>query len=218
VQYACHELIHNRFGLQVKSVLNSTTCGLLVSERPRNTPDALAPHLLRGVLDEVQWATEDEPNKALRSAYKLSQLLVVTWCYAACADTNDNDGGRSGARPKKRRRTDSTSGLSVNFPVHAEYAKAEDRELHKRCDWSFVFPAHGKRFLGDAHGLEPMRLAYCVQLSKAREAQRALEREFGTAGDDDDEGADAREEGGIEKSDDGDEDDDKKEDEAEGSE
>lgn len=165
---------------------------LFVSERPSNAPDELAPHLLRGVLDEMSWATEDEESQQLRDAFKLSRLVCLTWCYAAfvdgtAADAYDEEPASSSARKRKRASTNTAASSNtvsegkhkLHWPAHAEYAKAEDRELHKRADWSFVFRARGSRFLGDTPGLQHMRLVYCVSINNAREAQHALEQTLG---------------------------------------
>lgn len=127
--------------------------GILISERPTNAPDELAPPLMRGILDEVEWAQEDEPTEELRKAFTIDKLVCLTWCYELASAKGEARG--------------------------AEYAKAEDKELHERSEWSFAFGARGSKLMGAWPGLRLFRLAYCVRLDQARAAQRTLERRFG---------------------------------------
>ncbi|KAL1568587.1 protein BCCIP isoform X2 [Salvia divinorum] len=55
--------------------------GLLVSQRVVNLPPQLLPPLYDGLFDEVEWATEDEPTKELRSSFHFKFYLIISKIY-----------------------------------------------------------------------------------------------------------------------------------------
>ncbi|OHT10273.1 p21 C-terminal-binding protein [Tritrichomonas foetus] len=51
--------------------------GFFLNERAYGVPPEIAPHLNRGIFEEVQWATEDLPTPEERNAYNLTHFLLV---------------------------------------------------------------------------------------------------------------------------------------------
>lgn len=55
--------------------LNSTA--LFLNERAYGVPPELAPHLMRGVLKEIAWATEDAETPEERESFKITHFILV---------------------------------------------------------------------------------------------------------------------------------------------
>ena len=55
--------------------LNQTA--LFLNERAYGVPPQLAPHLMRGVLKEIAWATEDAETPEERESFKISHFVLV---------------------------------------------------------------------------------------------------------------------------------------------
>lgn len=80
---------------------------LLVNERLINCPPSLAPPLLQGLLDEVAWATEDEPTAERRDAFRVRRYLLITRVYADPEAQHGAAAGGSagGGAGKKKQKT-----------------------------------------------------------------------------------------------------------------
>lgn len=56
---------------------NMDTTALFLNERAYGTPPEMAPHLMRGVLKEIEWATEDAGTEEERASFQLTHLIMV---------------------------------------------------------------------------------------------------------------------------------------------
>ena len=59
----------------ISSNLNET--GLILDERAYGVPGELAPHLMRGLFEEIEWATEDAQTQEERDSYKFQYYILV---------------------------------------------------------------------------------------------------------------------------------------------
>ncbi|KAH0788956.1 protein BCCIP [Histomonas meleagridis] len=51
--------------------------GLLLDERAYGVPPQLIPHLIRGLFEEIEWATEDCETQEERDSYKFTHYILV---------------------------------------------------------------------------------------------------------------------------------------------
>ena len=56
---------------------NLKKVGWVINERAQGVPDGLAPHLMRGLFEEIQWATEDLETEEDRDQYRFTHYLFV---------------------------------------------------------------------------------------------------------------------------------------------
>ena len=56
---------------------NLNRVGWIINERAQGVPDALAPHLMRGLFEEIQWATEDLDTEEDRDQFRFTHYLFV---------------------------------------------------------------------------------------------------------------------------------------------
>lgn len=56
---------------------NLNTTGWIINERARGVPDGLAPHLMRGLWKEIQWATEDLDTQEDRDSFKFTHYIMI---------------------------------------------------------------------------------------------------------------------------------------------
>ena len=84
--YLNHRCIHQlvewlqSLGDAVINELLSTeinTLGFFINERAYGIPPEYAPHLNRGIFEEVQWATEDLETPEARAAFNISNFILV---------------------------------------------------------------------------------------------------------------------------------------------
>ncbi|CAE6086048.1 unnamed protein product [Arabidopsis arenosa] len=96
--------------------------GLLVSQRVMNLPPQLLPPLYDGLLDEVSWATEDEPTEELRGSFRFKSYILITKIYKL-------------KHPKQRK---PCRGEKEN--EETIFLKPEDEIFLELSSWSFTFP------------------------------------------------------------------------------
>ncbi|KAJ3429254.1 brca2 and cdkn1a-interacting protein [Anaeramoeba flamelloides] len=65
--------------------------GLILDERLVNCPHILAPHIMRAIFDEINWATEDEPTKELQNSFKFDYILNLTRCFVTVESQNEKE-------------------------------------------------------------------------------------------------------------------------------
>ena len=51
--------------------------GWVINERAQGVPEGLAPHLMRGLFEEIEWATEDLETEEERNQFKFTHYLFV---------------------------------------------------------------------------------------------------------------------------------------------
>lgn len=160
---------------------------LLLNERLINAPPALAPPLLQALLDEVAWATEDEPTQELRDGFKIKRYVLLTRAYTDPLEEGgggaEDDGAGGGAGPsgsaaakKGKKKKD---GRQKNKGPLVVYVRPEDEFLHAVASASFTWPVEGRAVAKDE--LRPLRLAMVVTAEAAARARRELDRVVGNA-------------------------------------
>ncbi|KAI8463810.1 MAG: p21-C-terminal region-binding protein-domain-containing protein [Monoraphidium minutum] len=169
---------------QFEEAWGAAGSGLLLNERLINSPPSLAPPLVQALLDEVGWATEDEPTQELRDSFKLERYILVTRVYTdaaaaaggAAAQQQDGGGaGPSGGGGKAKKKKQKTAGAA---PVLV-YVRPEDEYLHAAAAASFTWPIEGRAVAKDE--LKPLRLALLVGAGPAASARAQLDRVVGNA-------------------------------------
>lgn len=58
-------------------VNNIDFTGWILSERAQGVPDDVTPHLMRGLFNEILWATEDAPTDEMKKSFMFRYYLVV---------------------------------------------------------------------------------------------------------------------------------------------
>ncbi|KAL2635321.1 hypothetical protein R1flu_006800 [Riccia fluitans] len=126
--------------------------GLLISERLANVPFDLVPPLYSGLLDEIMWATEDEPTEELQKYFRLlKEYLIVTRVFLdrPTRSLPDNEHAK-GAYNKEE-------GELI-------FVKPEDEVFHRLCTWSFSFPVKAEAEAAhETETLKQLRLVMGVQ-------------------------------------------------------
>ncbi|KAL3692542.1 hypothetical protein R1sor_006193 [Riccia sorocarpa] len=134
--------------------------GLIVSERLVNVPVDLVPHLYTSLLDEVMWATEDEPTKELQDCFKFKEYLVVTRVFMELPKKGSS---KQGKKMKKNKGSPVDGGELI-------FIKPEDEILHKLCSWSFSFRVKAEALAAhETKNMKQLRLVMGIQ-AKAMES------------------------------------------------
>ncbi|KAL2635317.1 hypothetical protein R1flu_006796 [Riccia fluitans] len=134
--------------------------GLIVSERLVNIPVDLVPHLYTSLLDEVTWATEDEPTKELQDYFKFKEYLVVTRVFIELPNKD------SLKRKKKMKKNEG----SLVEDGELIFIKPEDEVFYQLCSWSFSF--HVKAEALAAHETKTMKQLRLVMGVQAKAMDR----------------------------------------------
>lgn len=168
---------------------DSPHTGLIVNERLINCPPQLAPPLLQALLDEVAWATEDEPTQERRESFKFERYIMVTRVYSdpLPAGAGDGAGPSQGAQQQQQRRRQPQQRQDAGSmpppaprkrsspPPGAEpvlvYVRPEDEFMHRAASLSFTFPVEGRAVGRDE--LTPLRLALLLPAKAAKGARCA---------------------------------------------
>ncbi|KAH7421642.1 hypothetical protein KP509_13G069000 [Ceratopteris richardii] len=156
--------------MEIEAVFNDypDTVGLLVSERLVNIPEELAPPLYKGLLDEVSWATEDEPTEALRDSFKFKQYLIISRIFQQLPKKKKKKKMKKMKLTKvsKQKESEATECAETNGEEVAGeliYLKPEDELLHELSQWSYMFPANSQAAAtSEVQGLKQFRLIMLV--------------------------------------------------------
>ncbi|KAG6551356.1 hypothetical protein Mapa_007142 [Marchantia paleacea] len=109
--------------------------GLIVSERLVNIPIDLVPPLYNSLLDEVMWATEDEPTRELQNFFKFKDYVIVTRVFVELSKKKGSDDGK---HAKKQKGVSEEKGEFI-------YIKPEDEIFHQAdCAMYMVFHFPGE--------------------------------------------------------------------------
>lgn len=166
---------------QFKKWWSSSTSALLINERLLNCPPKLGPPLLMALVDEVQWATEDEPTQELRDSFKFDGYILFTKVYLDPLVTSAGPSSRPSSRQpptaKARKGGDAGSERAAPPPSSLVYVRPEDEFLHAVATWSATFPVEGRAVGRDE--LRPARLIMGVTADKVPQARAALDAVVG---------------------------------------
>ncbi|KAL0541883.1 hypothetical protein IC582_021962 [Cucumis melo] len=126
----------------------TSSVGLIVSQRLVNLPPQLLPPLYDALFDEISWATEDEPTKELQDSFRFKLYILISKIY-------------------KLKTTNSKKTNRKKKPIQESfiYVKAEDEIFHKLCLWSFCFPLHTQT-ASKVEDYELMGIVMAVEASK----------------------------------------------------
>lgn len=181
---------------QFEKAWDAEGTALLLNERLVNAPPALAPPLVQALLDEVAWATEDEPTPELRASFKVERYVLITRAYTDPleegeeAEEEDGEEGRGGAsgsgsgdkgkqkQKEKKKKAKGGAKKKGDRPL-VVYVRPEDEFLHAQASCSFTWPVEGRAVAKDE--LRPMRLAMVVTAAGAAAARKELDRVVGNA-------------------------------------
>eukprot|EP00250_Pteridium_aquilinum_P019415 c24424_g1_i1 orf=509-1402(+) len=141
--------------------------GLLVSERLINIPGELAPPLFKGLLDEISWATEDEPTKALQDSFKFKQYLIVSRIFQQLP--KKKKGLKASKKPDKRPKQETKIGNEGEVSGELIYTKPEDELLHNLSHWSCKFPVNSESVA--AHEIQGLKQFRLVMLLSAKSVE-----------------------------------------------
>lgn len=131
--------------------------GLLISERLINIPEELAPPLYRGILDEIAWATEDEPSKVLRNSFNFKQYLIISRNFQQLQ--RKKKVVKPSKKQKKQHKQESKWRDQEKVSEDIIYMKPEDELLHKLSQWSCKFPVNSESAAAhEIRGLKQFRL------------------------------------------------------------
>ncbi|KAK9806700.1 hypothetical protein WJX73_010128 [Symbiochloris irregularis] len=140
--------------------------GLVVSERVYNCPPQLAPPLQQALFDEIQWAVEDEPSKAVQDSFRFDQYVMITRAFvtssAALQPTN-----KPGKKKKK----------AGKVLADVVYMRPEDEYYHKHCSWSFAFAVPNRP--AGYEDLDQVRLCMLLTSAQVAAARSELDRVVG---------------------------------------
>ncbi|BBN04628.1 protein BCP1 [Marchantia polymorpha subsp. ruderalis] len=136
--------------------------GLIVSERLVNIPIDLVPPLYNSLLDEVMWATEDEPTKELQNFFKFKDYVIVTRVFVEHSKKKGSDDGKQakvGIIQKQKGVTEDKGELI--------YVKPEDEIFHQLCTWSFTFPVNAESLAAhETKNVKQLRLVMGFQAKR----------------------------------------------------
>lgn len=139
--------------------------GLLVSERLINIPEELAPPLCKGLFDEILWATEDEPTKALRDSFKFKHYLIMTRVFQQLP--KKKKGSKVLKKRKKGDKPETENGDRPEFCGELIYTKPEDELFHELSHWSCKFPVNSEALAAhEIQGLKQFRLVMLLSVEK----------------------------------------------------
>lgn len=138
--------------------------GLLVSERIINIPEELAPPLYKGLLDEISWATEDEPTKTLRDSFKFKQYLIISRIFQQLH--RKKKVLKASKKQKKQHKQESELRNQEKVNGDLIYVKPEDEVFHKLSHWSCKFPVNSES--AAAHEIQGLKQFRLVMLLSAK--------------------------------------------------
>ncbi|GJQ14918.1 hypothetical protein GpartN1_g6709.t1 [Galdieria partita] len=108
---------------------NPQKLGIVISERVSNLPPQLSPWLQQALMDELEWATQDEPTQERREMFDFEYFLYITQVYL----------DSSALKRKRKKRFSSTSNYDQLSTEQLLFIKAEDQGyyLHQTswCLW-----------------------------------------------------------------------------------
>ncbi|KAK4528238.1 hypothetical protein GAYE_SCF53G6173 [Galdieria yellowstonensis] len=108
--------------------------GVVISERVVNLPGELSPWLQQALMDELEWATEDEPTEERRQMFALEYFLYITQVYIS--RTTQQQPSRPPKRKKPRR---NSSSQEIDWTQDdILFIKAEDRVVRKKILWKNI--------------------------------------------------------------------------------
>ncbi|GJD07478.1 hypothetical protein Gasu2_18370 [Galdieria sulphuraria] len=140
---------------------NPQKLGIVISERVSNLPPQLSPWLQQALMDELEWAIEDEPTKERREMFDLDHFLYITQIYL---DTNALK-----PKKKKKRKVDSIrDNLSIE---HILFMKAEDEGYFLHQSGWCVWPMEEQRRSWEEESLDKYKMAMILskdQMIKAK--------------------------------------------------
>lgn len=116
---------------ELHKVLQSPRCGLLINQRMMNTPYQLIPPLHQALLDDVEWATSNEPNAEKRAVFDFDTFIII------CTVQNMSATSKS----SKMARIETAQTVSGVFEKFEEEYLAEAAE--------FSFSVHRTQSLGE---------------------------------------------------------------------
>lgn len=142
---------------------NPEKLGIVISERVMNLPPELSPWLQQALLDEVEWATEDEPTEQRRAMFALEYFLYITQVYL------DSD------RPKKKRKS------SIHNPSSTEnilFIKAEDSSYFVHQTSWCLWPISSKQQQQVEDSLEKQKMAMILSKDQMIEAKNDIQKQI----------------------------------------
>lgn len=141
--------------------------GLLVSERLINIPEELAPPLHQGLFDEVSWATEDEPSKALRNSFKFKYYLIMTRVFQQLPKKKKTLKFSKMSKRQKISVTGTGDASKSDSPGELIYTKPEDELFHEMSHWSCQFPVSSDALA--AHEVQRLKQFRLVMVLSAQQ-------------------------------------------------
>lgn len=143
--------------------------GLLVSERIINLPEELAPPLYCGLLDEILWATEDEPTKALRDSFKFKYYLIMTRIFQKVQKKIKDSKLSKKVKRKIHRLSETEDASKSESAGELIYTKPEDELFHELSHWSCKFPVHSEALATHKiQGLREFRLVMVLDAEQMK--------------------------------------------------
>uniref|UniRef100_A0A7S0LNB5 Protein BCP1 n=1 Tax=Coccolithus braarudii TaxID=221442 RepID=A0A7S0LNB5_9EUKA len=105
--------------------------GLLISERLVNAPLQLVPDLLESLVQDIEWAKENEEEPPLRAAFDFRHLLLV------CKVTKAAPGEVSSELPRKKQKKGSAKviGLGWEELQALHFDRVEEEALAYEAEW-----------------------------------------------------------------------------------
>ena len=153
---------------------NIASTGLILTERLINVPSEVSPPMFQMLMEEIQWAIEEnEP-------YSFTHFLLLSKTYQEIASTVDEE-GESTPKTKKQKKV-STNGASETFYFHPE-----DEVLHKHAvafgDFDYLksgtdSQSDSKRTFQEL-GIKPKGHMILIEASKLEIAIKDMKSYFG---------------------------------------
>lgn len=151
--------------------------GLILTGRVVNLPPQLTPKMFEAFLDEVKWATEDEPTPELRKSFDLHWYLYITDVYPVTASAPLEKKKKS---PKKKSRGKPPSTETKTKDEKDEqigFTRIEDEILHNTATHAVSWKIPGEE--AGPEGLIRRKMAMFIKKAKMDEAFASIKKLFG---------------------------------------